>query len=240
MRKICFLMACLISLQQIAFGKSPDTGNFTFSVDAPTFTVSFTNISTLGNEPGDRKAFWNFGDGKRETTGALHNIQHHYSEQNLKHCHYITIIKNLPVSAGHLVMGTMPALIIQKHIPEVTPLVIPMQLPGEYKVCEKIIYFGGCEKSVCKEFRVPDKYEPHLILTPDPVHNEVHALYYSTFSGPVTTRIMNANIQVRSYTRTAVAGINNWEFGLGILSPGIYTFVVQSPNQAVRVIFLKI
>lgn len=389
MRKICFLIACLISLQQIVFGKSPDTGNFTFSVDAPTFTVSFTNISTLGDEPGDRKAFWNFGDGKRETTGALHNIQHPYSVAGsysvclrifryrshldsvltvevcktviiepscgvdfermpgasvnnplrtefkaqpfsnthkkpskicwifgdgrdtcinypenytgvyavahtyahngqyemcvkvlyyggceARKCRLVSIVTPDNCSAGFIRQpgGSInnPLRTEFKALPLHNNNKKPSRIcwtfgdghdacinysetysggytvshtyatAGEYKVCEKIIYFGGCEKSVCKEFRVPDKYEPHLILTPNPVHNEVHALYYSTFSGPVTIRIINANIQVRSYTRTAIAGINNWEFNLGILTPGIYTFIVQSPNQAVRVMFLKI
>ncbi|MEO7393859.1 MAG: PKD domain-containing protein, partial [Chitinophagaceae bacterium] len=112
---------------------------------------------------------------------------------------------------------------------------------GEYEVCEKITYFGGCEKKICKKIRVPDNHEPHLILTPNPVHDKVHALYYATVAGSVNIRIFNtSNIQVRSYTRSAVAGINNWDFELGILLPGIYTFVVQSPNQIAKVMFLKI
>lgn len=391
MKKIYFLTACILVFQHIAFSKSPDTGNFTFSIDASTFTVSFTNTTTLGNEPGDRKAFWNFGDGEVETTGALHNTQHHYSAAGtylvcLRIFRYrsqqdsvitVEICKTLiiePVSACSIDFERLPGASVNNplrtefkafpfsnthkkpskvcwifgdgrdtciYYPEnytgvyavghtyvhtgqyemcvkafyyggcearkcrLVAIVNPdncsagfirqpggsinnplrtefKALPlhnnnkkpsricwtfgdghdacinysetytgtytvnhtyaqaGAYKVCEKITYFGGCEKSICKEFSVPDKHEPHLILTPNPVHNEVHALYYSTYSGPVTIRIMNANLQVRSYTRNAVAGINNWGFDLGILTPGMYSFVVQTPNQVVRVMFLKI
>ena len=112
--------------------------------------------------------------------------------------------------------------------------------PGEYEVCVKITYFGGCEKRVCKRIRVPERNEPRLILTPNPVHNEVHALYYSTYAGPVTIRIMSSNTILRSYSRVAVVGVNNWGFDLTSLTPGIYAFVVQAPNHTARVMFLKI
>ena len=78
MRKIYFLLACFLTLQHIAIAKSPDAGNFTFSVDASS-NVIFINTSILGNEPGDRKAYWSFGDGTVAITGVLLGTQHHYS-----------------------------------------------------------------------------------------------------------------------------------------------------------------
>src|SRR5258706_180478 len=55
-------LACINSAN--ARNVSPDVANFTFTVDAPNNNVFFTNTSTIGSEPGLRKACWHFGDGR--------------------------------------------------------------------------------------------------------------------------------------------------------------------------------
>ena len=57
---------------------TPDVANFTFTIDVPNNNVFFTNTSSIGSEPGIRRAFWNFGDGIIQMTGPLDNSQHHY------------------------------------------------------------------------------------------------------------------------------------------------------------------
>jgi hypothetical protein len=52
-------LACINSAH--ARNVSPDVANFTFTIDAPNNNVFFVNTSTIGSEPGPRKAFWNFG-----------------------------------------------------------------------------------------------------------------------------------------------------------------------------------
>ncbi len=57
---------------------TPDVANFTFTVNASNNNVGFINTSSLGNEPGDRRAFWSFGDGTGTMTPPLQGTQHHY------------------------------------------------------------------------------------------------------------------------------------------------------------------
>src|SRR5258705_199021 len=83
MRKLYALLAgFVIRLAYInsanARNVTPDVANFTFTIDAPNNNVFFVNTSSIGSEPGPRKAFWNFGDGIILMTGALDNTQHHY------------------------------------------------------------------------------------------------------------------------------------------------------------------
>ncbi|HSU28911.1 MAG TPA: PKD domain-containing protein, partial [Chitinophagaceae bacterium] len=70
------LIFCLVSNQTMA---TPDVAGFTYTIDATGFNVAFTNTSVLGSEPGPRYAYWNFGDGTTQTTGALDGTQHHYA-----------------------------------------------------------------------------------------------------------------------------------------------------------------
>ena len=83
MRKLYALLAgFVISLVSISTANArevtPDVANFTFTIDAPNNNVFFTNTSTIGSEPGYRRAFWVFGDGTGQMTGPLENTQHHY------------------------------------------------------------------------------------------------------------------------------------------------------------------
>ena len=83
MRKLYALLAgfviSLVSISNANAGTvTPDVANFTFTIDAPSNNVFFTNTSTIGSEPGIRRAFWSFGDGVVQMTGPLQNTQHHY------------------------------------------------------------------------------------------------------------------------------------------------------------------
>jgi len=390
MRKFYSLLPLLLLQFTIAFAKSPDAANFTFTTNSPGLDAAFTNTSLLGNEPGIRKAFWNFGDGTNQITDALANTQHHYAAPGsysvcLKIYRYRSNIdsvvtadvcktilfeplctanfERLPAassnnplraefralpsnssnkkpskicwtfgdgrdtcisysenySGGYTVAHTYNhsdkyevcvkiyyfggcdarkcALIeilvadgcaggffrqpsasnnnplrteftaLPWHSNNKKPSKICWKFGdghdtcinytdayrgsysvahsyasvGEYEVCATFIYFGGCEKRVCKSIRVPDHREPHLVIAPNPVHNTIHAIYFTFNAGPCNIRITNAsNLQVRQYTRSASVGTNNWEFELGDLPPGIYSFIVQQGNQSVRVMFVKI
>src|SRR5437762_13611253 len=82
MRKLYALLAWLfISLagtQINARQTIADLADFTFTVDATSNTVIFTNTSVIGTEPGTRRAYWNFGDGTTQSGGPLDNIKHQY------------------------------------------------------------------------------------------------------------------------------------------------------------------
>jgi hypothetical protein len=112
--------------------------------------------------------------------------------------------------------------------------------PGIYRVCLLINTREGCEARICSNARVGGVTEATLVLTPNPVHTILHALFLSTHNETVTIHIINsAGVVVRTYTRPAVVGPNNWDFDLSSLLPGVYSFVVQSPNQFASRIFLK-
>lgn len=114
------------------------------------------------------------------------------------------------------------------------------QQAGTYEVCLYIRTRHGCETRVCRPVRVPGNNEPALNLSPNPVVNILHAAFFSTHAETVTIRIFNSyGVQVRSYTRAAAVGPNNWDFDLSNLLPGIYTFRVQSPNQLASALFIK-
>ncbi|MEQ1678423.1 MAG: PKD domain-containing protein, partial [Chitinophagaceae bacterium] len=82
MRKFyTFLAGLFISLAGTnisAQNVTPDIANFTFAVNAPNNDVVFTNTSAIGAAPGDRRAFWSFGDGSGQLTPPLLGTQHHY------------------------------------------------------------------------------------------------------------------------------------------------------------------
>ena len=111
---------------------------------------------------------------------------------------------------------------------------------GVYRVCVLIKTEKGCETKICNDVKVPGPTQSTLQLTPNPVINILHAMFYSTHSEEVKIKIVNANgVVVKEYTRAAVVGPNTWEFDLTSLLPGTYSFVVQSPNQLASGIFLK-
>src|SRR5258706_6598903 len=82
MRKLYALLAWLfISLagtQINARQTIADLADFTFTVDATSNTVIFTNTSIIGDVAGNRHSFWSFGDGSGQWTGTLDGTQHHY------------------------------------------------------------------------------------------------------------------------------------------------------------------
>ncbi len=111
---------------------------------------------------------------------------------------------------------------------------------GNYNVCLYITTRLGCETKICRTVRVPGNNQPALVLTPNPVINVLNAAFFSTHTEPVNIRILNANgTVVRNYIRNANVGPNNWSFDLSTLLPGLYSFVVQSPNQLASAIFIK-
>ena len=112
--------------------------------------------------------------------------------------------------------------------------------PGEYRVCLTILTRSGCETKICNTVRVPGSNIPRLILTPNPVVNVLHAQFNSAHTETVTIRVINSSgVVIRSVTRAAVVGVNNWDFDASSLLPGYYTMVVQSPNQFASALFLK-
>jgi hypothetical protein len=112
---------------------------------------------------------------------------------------------------------------------------------GVYRVCLLINTEKGCETRICNNVRIAGTTQSTLQLSPNPVINVLHALFYSTRNETVSIKILNSNgAVVRNFTRTAVAGANTWDFDTGGLSPGVYSFVVQSPNQFASGIFFKI
>jgi PKD repeat protein len=112
---------------------------------------------------------------------------------------------------------------------------------GDYEVCLYIKTTLGCETRICKHVTVRGELNaPQLQLTPNPVTTTLHALFNSMFTEQVTITIRNANgVVVRTYTRSAVSGMNNWEFNMGDLPAGIYSVIVNSPHQLANALFFK-
>jgi len=113
--------------------------------------------------------------------------------------------------------------------------------PGIYNVCLLINTAQGCETSICKKVVLgSNSTTPVLQLIPNPVISVLHITFFSAYTEPVTIKIMNSmGMVVRNYTRNANAGINVWDFNVGDLPSGIYSLVVQSPNQLASAIFIK-
>lgn len=114
------------------------------------------------------------------------------------------------------------------------------QQAGNYQVCMYIRTRLGCITTVCRTVRVPGNNHPALSLTPNPVINILNAGFLSTHTEQVNIRILNNNgVPVRNFVRNAVTGPNHWSFDCSSLLPGLYSFVVQSPNQLASAIFIK-
>jgi len=113
-------------------------------------------------------------------------------------------------------------------------------VPGTYEVCLTIKTQLGCETRICKKLNVPGNTQPVIHISPNPVENMLHLLFYSTHSEPVNIRIVNANgVVVRNYLRNATTGANNWDFDVTTLTPGSYMLYIQSPNQLSSQLFIK-
>ncbi len=111
---------------------------------------------------------------------------------------------------------------------------------GVYRVCLLIKTEKGCETRICNDVRVAGPTQSILQLAPNPVINILHAVFYSTHNETVKIKIINSNgVVVREYTRSAVIGLNTWEFDVSALLPGVYSFVVQSSYQFASGIFFK-
>ena len=111
---------------------------------------------------------------------------------------------------------------------------------GEYRVCLVINTRSGCETRICNTVRVFGNNEPALHLSPNPVTTVLHAAFLSTHTEQVNIRIQNGTgIVVRNYTQNVTVGPNNLDFDLSSLVPGIYSFILQSPNQLASAIFIK-
>ncbi len=77
MRRIYLLLALVVSATLLRAQTTPSV-NFTFSLNATLNDVVFTNTSlTLGD--GVKKAYWTFGDGSLQVTGAYDGATHHYA-----------------------------------------------------------------------------------------------------------------------------------------------------------------
>ncbi|MEO6613135.1 MAG: PKD domain-containing protein [Chitinophagaceae bacterium] len=111
---------------------------------------------------------------------------------------------------------------------------------GNYEVCLRIRTRLGCETRICNTIRVYGNHEPALRLTPNPVVNILHVDFLSTHTEQVNIKIVNSiGTVLRTYTRNVNAGPNSWTIDLTSLVPGVYTFVVQSPNQLASALFIK-
>ena len=112
--------------------------------------------------------------------------------------------------------------------------------PGNYEVCLTIKTHHGCVTRICKPLHVPGNTQVALQITPNPVINNMHVLFYSTHTEPLIIKIVNGNgVIVRTWTRNATQGANNWDFDVSTLGTGAYTLYVQSPNQLSSQIFIK-
>ncbi|MGB3007749.1 MAG: PKD domain-containing protein [Chitinophagaceae bacterium] len=108
-----------------------------------------------------------------------------------------------------------------------------------YEVCATILYEGSCEARICKPVRVGIN-QPILVLSPNPVINNLTATFHSTRNEPVNIKILNGTgTPVRTFVKNAIMGINTWTFELSNLVPGIYSFIIQSPNQQASASFIK-
>jgi len=112
--------------------------------------------------------------------------------------------------------------------------------PGNYRVCLTINTQHGCETKICNTIVVPGNAQTVMQISPNPVGNILHLLFYSTLTETVNIKIVNANgVIVRNYTRNALLGTNNWDFDVSTLTPGSYMLYVQSPNQLSSQLFIK-
>jgi PKD repeat protein len=112
--------------------------------------------------------------------------------------------------------------------------------PGTFEVCLTIKTQRGCITRICKPLHVPGNTQVALQITPNPVLNTMHALFYSTHTEPAVVKVVNSSgVVVRSWIRNASQGATNWDFDVSTLGAGAYTLYVQSPNQLASQLFIK-
>ncbi len=112
---------------------------------------------------------------------------------------------------------------------------------GNYQVCLIINTRLGCETRICRPLHVAGNNQPALYLSPNPVINVLHVNFLSTRTEQVNIKILNAmGNQVRTYVRNVTVGPNTWTHDLSNLLPGVYSYIVQSPNQLASAIFIKL
>lgn len=110
---------------------------------------------------------------------------------------------------------------------------------GEYEVCLQI-KSEQCTTTICRKINVGQNERPRLILSPNPASSIIHAQFFSTRNENVSIRIYNANgLLLKSFTRSAALGENNWDFEIGTLPTGVYSMVVRSNYQFANAIFFK-
>jgi hypothetical protein len=113
--------------------------------------------------------------------------------------------------------------------------------PGVYRTCLYINTEKGCETRICNDVQLPGETQSRLKVSPDPVGDVLHVLFYSIHNEIVTIKIFNADgMVIRTYTRSVVVGPNTWNFEATGLSPGVYSLSIQSPDQFASTIFVKL
>ena len=112
--------------------------------------------------------------------------------------------------------------------------------PGLYTVCARITYDGGCIAEHCIKTTIGGNVRPALILSPNPVVNVLTAVFQSSRQQPVTVKVFNSyGVMLFQQTKNAVVGTNTWSFNVGSLPIGMYSMIVQSPQQLATAIFSK-
>jgi hypothetical protein len=112
---------------------------------------------------------------------------------------------------------------------------------GQYQVCVEITYYGGCVATKCKLVTITGSNQPILVLSPNPVVNILHVDFLSMYTEQVNLKIFNSmGFPVMSFVRNVTAGLNSWTHDLSSLPPGLYSYLVQSPNQLASAGFLKL
>jgi hypothetical protein len=85
--------------------------------------------------------------------------------------------------------------------------------PGTYEVCLTIKTQRGCETRICKPLHVPGNAQIALQITPNPVINIMHVLFYSTHNEPVMIKVVNGygvvvrNMDTQCHTRRKQLGL---------------------------------
>ncbi|MGZ8536993.1 MAG: PKD domain-containing protein [Flavisolibacter sp.] len=112
---------------------------------------------------------------------------------------------------------------------------------GSYEVCLYSKTALGCETRICKKIIARGTTSnPQLHLSPNPVVTILHAEFQSFFHEQVNISIYNANgIEVRSYSKNVIQGMNSWDFNLSTLPAGVYSVIVSSPHQLANALFFK-
>jgi PKD repeat protein len=111
---------------------------------------------------------------------------------------------------------------------------------GTYQVCVVMHTRSGCEARECHLITVNAPSITLLTLLPNPVSTTLHANFYSLAQGTATLRIINSlGLVLRTETRPCYPGMNFWNLNVDMLPAGLYTLIVQAPNQYAAKSFFK-